>query len=52
MASSKPATKSSDKEMQKIRLKGSAKEVTEFFSYAINSLLYQRGVYPPEDFGP
>jgi len=24
--------------------------VTEFFGYAVNSILYQRGIYPPEDF--
>ena len=24
--------------------------VTEFFGYAINSILYQRGIYPPESF--
>lgn len=24
--------------------------VTEFFGYAVNSILYQRGIYPPENF--
>lgn len=24
--------------------------VAEFFHYSINSILYQRGIYPPEDF--
>eukprot|EP00049_Salpingoeca_infusionum_P019421 m.361788 g.361788 ORF g.361788 m.361788 type:complete len:262 (+) comp19895_c0_seq1:48-833(+) len=33
-----------------ITLKGSANTVTEFFSYGINSILYQRGIYPPEQF--
>jgi mitotic spindle assembly checkpoint protein MAD2 len=33
-----------------VTLKGSAKMVSEFFHYGINSILYQRGVYPPEDF--
>ncbi|BFZ57489.1 Mitotic spindle checkpoint component mad2 [Savitreella phatthalungensis] len=33
-----------------LSLKGSAKTVSEFFEYSINTLLYQRGVYPPEDF--
>ncbi|CAN7991286.1 unnamed protein product [Ixodes pacificus] len=33
-----------------ITLKGSAQIVTEFFNYGINSILYQRGVYPPEMF--
>ncbi|ORY77032.1 mitotic spindle checkpoint component mad2 [Protomyces lactucae-debilis] len=31
-------------------LKGSVKTVSEFFEYAINTILYQRGLYPPEDF--
>ncbi|RDW67349.1 spindle checkpoint protein MAD2 [Aspergillus mulundensis] len=29
---------------------GSSKLVAEFFEYSINSILFQRGVYPPEDF--
>ncbi|EFA83107.1 DNA-binding HORMA domain-containing protein [Heterostelium album PN500] len=33
-----------------ITLKGSTDIVTEFFSYSINSILFQRGVYPPETF--
>ncbi|KAK9806247.1 hypothetical protein WJX72_007181 [[Myrmecia] bisecta] len=33
-----------------ITLKGSTKVVTEFFGYAVNSILYQRGIYPPEAF--
>lgn len=33
-----------------ITLRGSTDTVVEFFGYAINSILYQRGVYPPEDF--
>ncbi|KAF1333645.1 Mitotic spindle checkpoint component mad2, partial [Globisporangium splendens] len=33
-----------------ITLKGSTELVTEFFSYSINSILYQRGIYPPESF--
>mmetsp|Transcript_356 Transcript_356/g.677 ORF Transcript_356/g.677 Transcript_356/m.677 type:complete len:214 (-) Transcript_356:19-660(-) len=33
-----------------ITLKGSTKIVTEFFSYAVNSILYQRGIYAPENF--
>lgn len=33
-----------------ITLKGSAQIVAEFFNYGINSILYQRGVYPPEMF--
>jgi mitotic spindle assembly checkpoint protein MAD2 len=33
-----------------ITLRGSVEVVTEFFGYAINSILYQRGIYPPESF--
>ena len=33
-----------------IALKGSTRTITEFFEYCINSILYQRGVYPEEDF--
>ncbi|XP_069832918.1 mitotic spindle assembly checkpoint protein MAD2A [Dendropsophus ebraccatus] len=33
-----------------ITLKGSAEIVSEFFYFGINSILYQRGVYPAETF--
>jgi mitotic spindle assembly checkpoint protein MAD2 len=33
-----------------ITLKGSTQIVTEFFGFSINSILYQRGIYPPENF--
>jgi len=33
-----------------ITLKGSANTVTEFFGFGINTILYQRGIYPPEQF--
>lgn len=33
-----------------ITIKGSTKTVTEFFNFAVNSILYQRGIYPPESF--
>lgn len=33
-----------------ITLKGSAQIVAQYFEYAVNSILYQRGVYPSEDF--
>ncbi|KAL4239919.1 MAD2 mitotic arrest deficient-like 1 [Mactra antiquata] len=33
-----------------ITLKGSTDIVAEFFDYGINSILYQRGIYPPETF--
>lgn len=33
-----------------ITIRGSTDIVTEFFGYSINSILYQRGIYPPESF--
>ena len=33
-----------------ITLRGSTEIVTEFFGYAVNSILYQRGLYPPSTF--
>lgn len=33
-----------------ITLRGSTDIVKEFFHYSVNSILYQRGVYPPESF--
>ncbi|GAA5969734.1 hypothetical protein JCM11641_008021 [Rhodosporidiobolus odoratus] len=38
------------KQGQTLSLKGSTKIVTEFFEYSVNSILYQRGIYPPDDF--
>jgi len=35
---------------QAITLKGSTKLVTEFFKYSANTILFQRGVYPSDDF--
>ncbi|KAL1650817.1 Mitotic spindle checkpoint component mad2 [Diplodia intermedia] len=34
----------------KLALKGSSKVVSEFFEYSIHTILFQRGVYPAEDF--
>merc|ERR1712130_320245 len=34
----------------KITLRGSTAIVSEFFGYAINSILYQRAIYPEEHF--
>ncbi|ODV80390.1 DNA-binding protein [Suhomyces tanzawaensis NRRL Y-17324] len=34
----------------KLALKGSCKIVTDYFEFAINSILFQRGIYPAEDF--
>ncbi|EGE07712.1 mitotic spindle checkpoint component mad2 [Trichophyton equinum CBS 127.97] len=36
--------------VHKLSLKGSAKLVSEFFEYSIHSILFQRGVYPADDF--
>lgn len=36
--------------LSKLALKGSSKTVSDFFEFSLNSLLYQRGLYPPEDF--
>ncbi|KAL2073624.1 hypothetical protein VTL71DRAFT_10950 [Oculimacula yallundae] len=43
--------KSKDKaKTHKLSLKGSSRLVAEFFNYSINTILFQRGVYPAEDF--
>ncbi|KAF9978788.1 Mitotic spindle checkpoint component mad2 [Actinomortierella ambigua] len=34
----------------RINLRGSTKIIVEFFEYSINSLLFQRGLYAPENF--
>ncbi|CAK3736286.1 mitotic spindle checkpoint component mad2 [Lecanosticta acicola] len=44
------ASSSGKAQTHKLSLKGSSKVVTEFFEYSINTILFQRGVYPPEDF--
>ncbi|KAJ5161261.1 Mitotic spindle checkpoint component mad2 [Penicillium capsulatum] len=44
-----PETKDKSK-VHKLSIKGSAKLVAEFFEYSINSILFQRGVYPSDDF--
>lgn len=36
--------------LSKLALKGSLKIVADYFEFAINNILFQRGVYPPEDF--
>jgi mitotic spindle assembly checkpoint protein MAD2 len=35
---------------QSITFKGSTNLVTDFFKYAVNTILFQRGVYPPDHF--
>jgi hypothetical protein len=47
---SKMAQKQAVKTNQAITLKGSTAMVSEFFEYSVNSILYQRGVYPSDDF--
>lgn len=56
-ATREPSTKKSsssklsdEAKTHKLALKGSSKLVTEFFEYSINTILFQRGVYPAEDF--
>ncbi|KAI0146198.1 mitotic spindle checkpoint component mad2 [Xylariaceae sp. FL1272] len=49
MSSSKAVDKDKSK-VHKLSLKGSAKLVAEFFQYSIHTILFQRGVYPAEDF--
>lgn len=34
----------------KLALKGSSKVVCDYFEFAINNILFQRGIYPSEDF--
>ncbi|KAG6133205.1 hypothetical protein E4U38_002919 [Claviceps purpurea] len=49
----KPRDKSKDgdkSKVHKLSLKGSARLVAEFFQYSIHTILFQRGVYPAEDF--
>ncbi|KAF7306863.1 Spindle assembly checkpoint protein [Mycena indigotica] len=43
-----PPTKQTTR--QAITLKGSTALVTEFFKYAVNTILFQREVYPSDDF--
>ncbi|KAK8190273.1 mitotic spindle checkpoint component mad2 [Phyllosticta capitalensis] len=46
------ASKDDSAKTHKLALKGSSKIVSEFFEYSIHSILFQRGVYPAEDFSP
>ncbi|KAK0250289.1 Mitotic spindle checkpoint component mad2 [Friedmanniomyces endolithicus] len=45
-----PSSTTDKSKTHKLALKGSSKTVVEFFDYACNTILFQRGVYPPEDF--
>ncbi|KAN0071792.1 DNA-binding HORMA [Elaphomyces granulatus] len=44
------STEKDKSKVHKLSLKGSGKLVAEFFEFSINSILFQRGVYPAEDF--
>lgn len=35
-----------------LTLKGSTEIVSDFFNFSVQSILYQRGIYPAEDFRP
>ncbi|KAK4236698.1 DNA-binding protein [Achaetomium macrosporum] len=50
MASAAPEKEKDKSKVHKLSLKGSAKLVAEFFQYSIHTILFQRGVYPAEDF--
>jgi mitotic spindle assembly checkpoint protein MAD2 len=43
-------SKMTDATSHSISLSGSAELVAEFFLYGVNTLLFQRGIYPPEKF--
>ncbi|KAF1837669.1 mitotic spindle checkpoint component mad2 [Decorospora gaudefroyi] len=49
-SSKSKSSKSDASKVHKLALKGSSKVVNEFFEYCINTILFQRGVYPAEDF--
>ncbi|KAI4147938.1 MAG: hypothetical protein L6R39_002960 [Caloplaca ligustica] len=44
------STEKDKSKVHKLSLKGSSKLIAEFFEYSINTILFQRGVYPAEDF--
>ena len=50
MATQQQSQMQMQKTSQNITLRGSTEIVTEFFGYAVNSILYQRGLYPPSTF--
>lgn len=51
-STSAPKVKDDKSKVHKLTLKGSSKLCVEFFEFATNTILFQRGVYPPEDFAP
>ncbi|KAI4200186.1 MAG: hypothetical protein LQ348_001789 [Seirophora lacunosa] len=46
----KMSTEKDKSKVHKLSLKGSSKLIAEFFEFSINTILFQRGVYPAEDF--
>ncbi|KAL9012521.1 MAG: hypothetical protein Q9173_002714 [Seirophora scorigena] len=44
------STEKHKSKVHKLSLKGSSKLIAEFFEFSINTILFQRGVYPAEDF--
>ncbi|KAI4149083.1 MAG: hypothetical protein L6R35_000815 [Caloplaca aegaea] len=44
------STEKDKSKVHKLSLKGSSKLIAEFFEFSINTILFQRGVYPAEDF--
>ncbi|GJN69985.1 mitotic spindle checkpoint component mad2 [Purpureocillium lilacinum] len=53
MSSKEASSTAKDKDKSKVHklsLKGSSRLVAEFFQYSIHTILFQRGVYPAEDF--
>ncbi|KAL1792493.1 hypothetical protein ACET3X_009000 [Alternaria dauci] len=49
-SSKSKSSKTDSSKVHKLALKGSSKVVNEFFEYSVNTILFQRGVYPAEDF--
>jgi mitotic spindle assembly checkpoint protein MAD2 len=50
MAVDRSSKSSGDKNTHKLALRGSSKLISEFFEFSINTILFQRAVYPAEDF--
>lgn len=50
MAVTRPTKPTSDKNTHKLALRGSSKLISEFFEFSIHTILFQRAVYPAEDF--
>lgn len=43
-------SKAMSENLSKLALKGSSKIVADYFEFAIHNILFQRGIYPAEDF--